>query len=86
MVPGYVSPRTWDRIGNSQKGNEKFSLHFSSAPVGIPSGPVRGRARILCYGSAPQGPYLLVYPSLIPREAHFVECMVTVGEIVLRGQ
>lgn len=86
MVPGFVSPRTWDRRGNSQKGNETFSLRSSQAPVGIPSGQVRGRARILYYGSSPQGPSRLVYPSQVPREAHFVEFMVTDGEFVLRGQ
>lgn len=82
MAPGFVSPGTWDRTGNSQKENETFSLCSSQAPVGIPSGQV-SRARILYYGSAPQGPSQLVYPSQVPRGARFV---VTDGEFVLRGQ
>lgn len=86
MAPGFVSPRTWDRRGNSQKENETFSLRSSQAPVGIPSGQVSRASRILYHGSAPQGPSQLVYPSQVPREAHFVECMVTDGEFVLRGQ
>lgn len=86
MVPGFVSPRSWDRMGNSQEGNEKVSLLSSPASVGVPSGQVRGRARRLCYGSAPQRPSRLVYPSPLPREAHFVEYMVTDAEFVLRGQ
>lgn len=71
-VPGFVIPSTWDRRGSSQKGRESVSLSSSLAPVGIPRGQVGGRARILCYGSAPKGPPRLVYPSLVPREAHLL--------------
>lgn len=85
MVPG-LAPEPGTEGGNSQEENENVSLLSSPAPVGVPSGQVPGRARRLCYSSAPQRPLQLVYSSPLPREAYFVECVVTDAEFVLRGQ